>query len=135
MRILLDSLDNGVTANFMPHFWMFLLHALTLAGHEVLLIDGNTQPMSDTEIVRFVLARGIGLVGIGAMTRIDREGLPGSRRHSRRWSAGSDGWTARHRGTRGSPGARGGPRRGDAMGAGGVRSQPLAAGGDERVDA
>src|SRR5579864_7538244 len=54
----------------MPHLWMFLLQALTPAGHEVLLIDGNTQPMSDVEIVRFVLAKGIGLVGIGAMTRM-----------------------------------------------------------------
>src|SRR5579864_4558333 len=54
----------------MPHLWMFLLQALTPAGHEVLLIDGNTQPMSDAKIVRFVLAEGIGLVGIGAMTRM-----------------------------------------------------------------
>jgi radical SAM superfamily enzyme YgiQ (UPF0313 family) len=70
MRILLYNPDNGVTANFMPHLWMFLLQALTPAGHEVLLIDGNTQPMTDAEIVRFVLAKGIGLVGIGAMTRM-----------------------------------------------------------------
>jgi radical SAM superfamily enzyme YgiQ (UPF0313 family) len=70
MRILLYNPDNGVTANFMPHLWMFLLQALTPAAHEVLLIDGNTQPMSDAEIVRFVLAKGIGLVGIGAMTRM-----------------------------------------------------------------
>ena len=39
MRILLYSPDNGVTRNFMPHLWMFLLHALTPPGHEVLLID------------------------------------------------------------------------------------------------
>src|SRR5579863_8537666 len=70
MRILLYNPDNGVTANFMPHLWMFLLQALTPAGHEVLLIDGNTQPMSDADVVRFVLAQGIGLVGIGAMTRM-----------------------------------------------------------------
>ncbi|HLY15891.1 MAG TPA: radical SAM protein [Bryobacteraceae bacterium] len=70
MRILLYNPDNGVTANFMPHLWMFLLQALTPPGHEVLLIDGNTQPMSDAEIVRFALAKGIGLVGIGAMTRM-----------------------------------------------------------------
>jgi hypothetical protein len=70
MRILLYNPDNGVSANFMPHLWMFVLQALTPAGHEVLLIDGNTQPMSDAEIVRFVLAKGIGLVGIGAMTRM-----------------------------------------------------------------
>src|SRR5580658_3506593 len=70
MRILLYNPDNGVTANFMPHLWMFLLQALTPAGHEVLLIDGNTQPMTDAEIVRFARAKGIGLVGIGAMTRM-----------------------------------------------------------------
>src|SRR5271169_500514 len=70
VRILLYNPDNGVTANFMPHLWMFLLQALTPAEHEVLLIDGNTQPMTDAEIVDFVLAKGIGLVGIGAMTRM-----------------------------------------------------------------
>src|SRR5450755_767337 len=70
MRILLYNPDNGVTANFMPHLWMFLLQALTPAEHEVLLIDGNTQPMTDAEIVQFAIARGIGLVGIGAMTRM-----------------------------------------------------------------
>src|SRR6202046_1617384 len=70
MRILLYNPDNGVTANFMPHLWMFPLQALTPPGHEVLLIDGNTQPMTDAEIVRFVLAKRIGLVGIGAMTRM-----------------------------------------------------------------
>ncbi len=70
MRILLYNPDNGVTKNFMPHLWMFLLQALTPAGHEVVLIDGNTQPMSETELVQFVLDRKIGLVGIGAMTRM-----------------------------------------------------------------
>ncbi len=70
MRILLYNPDNGVTANFMPHLWMFLLQSLTPSGHDVLLIDGNTQPMTDEEIVRFVLANNIGLVGIGAMTRM-----------------------------------------------------------------
>ncbi len=29
MRILLYSPDNGVTRNFMPHLWMFLLQSLT----------------------------------------------------------------------------------------------------------
>jgi len=70
MKILLYNPDNGVTRNFMPHLWMFLLQALTPPGHEVLLIDGNTQPMSDADLVRFVLDRDIGLVGIGAMTRM-----------------------------------------------------------------
>jgi len=54
----------------MPHLWMFLLQALTPPEHEVLLIDGNAQPMTDSELVRFVLDEGIRLVGIGAMTRM-----------------------------------------------------------------
>lgn len=70
MRILLYNPDNGVTQTFMPHLWMFLLQALTPPGHEVVLIDGNTQPISDAELVQFVLDERIGLVGIGAMTRM-----------------------------------------------------------------
>ena len=70
MRILLYNPDNGVTRNFMPHLWMFLLQALTPAGHEVLLVDGNAQPMDEAAIARFVREQKIGLVGIGAMTRM-----------------------------------------------------------------
>ena len=62
--------DNGVTRNFMPHLWMFLLQALTPPSHEVVLIDGNAQPMNEDGIVRFVRAENIRLVGIGAMTRM-----------------------------------------------------------------
>src|SRR5271157_1802225 len=70
MRILLYNPDNGVTRNFMPHLWMFLLQALTPPGHEVILIDGNAQPMDEAGISRFVQEQNIGLVGIGAMTRM-----------------------------------------------------------------
>jgi radical SAM superfamily enzyme YgiQ (UPF0313 family) len=70
MRILLYNPDNGVTRNFMPHLWMFLLRSLTPSGHEVLLIDGNAQPMDEAGIARFVREQNIGLVGIGAMTRM-----------------------------------------------------------------
>jgi radical SAM superfamily enzyme YgiQ (UPF0313 family) len=70
VKILLYSPDNGVTRNFMPHLWMFLLQALTPPGHEVLLIDGNAQPMDEGGIARFVREQNIGLVGIGAMTRM-----------------------------------------------------------------
>src|SRR5215813_7118824 len=70
MRILLYNPDNGVTRNFMPHLWMFLLQALTPPEHEVLLIDGNAQPMDETQIAQFVRDQNIGLVGIGAMTRM-----------------------------------------------------------------
>src|SRR3989441_11973357 len=70
MRILLYNPDNGVTRNFMPHLWMFLLQSLTPEGHEVVLIDGNAQPMDETGIARYVREHDIGLVGIGAMTRM-----------------------------------------------------------------
>src|SRR6266581_2107059 len=70
MRILLYNPDNGVTRNFMPHLWMFLLKALTPPGHEVVLVDGNAKPMSERQLVRVVREQEIGLVGIGAMTRM-----------------------------------------------------------------
>src|ERR1700716_2935283 len=70
MKILLYNPDNGVTRNFMPHLWMFLLQALTPPGHEVLLIDGNAQPMDEDQIAQYVRDQNIGLVGIGAMTRM-----------------------------------------------------------------
>src|SRR6204780_5489218 len=70
MRILLYNPDNGVTRNFMPHLWMFLLKSLPPPGHEVLLIDGNAQPMDELQIAKYVRDEKIGLVGIGAMTRM-----------------------------------------------------------------
>jgi radical SAM superfamily enzyme YgiQ (UPF0313 family) len=70
MRILLYNPDNGVTRNFMPHLWMFLLQSLTPKGHEVLLIDGNAQPLDEAGISQYVIEHDIGLVGIGAMTRM-----------------------------------------------------------------
>ena len=53
MRILLYNPDNGVTRNFMPHLWMFLLQTLTPEGHEVLLVDGNAKTMTDAELVAY----------------------------------------------------------------------------------
>src|SRR5437899_6936880 len=70
MKILLYNPDNGVTRNFMPHLWMFLLQALTPPGHEVVLIDGNAQPMDEESIAQYVREQNVGLVGIGAMTRM-----------------------------------------------------------------
>jgi radical SAM superfamily enzyme YgiQ (UPF0313 family) len=70
MRILLYNPDNGVTRNFMPHLWMFLLKSLTPPEHEVLLIDGNAKPMNEQQLVRFARQQQIDLVGIGAMTRM-----------------------------------------------------------------
>jgi len=54
----------------MPHLWMFLLQSLTPAGHEVLLIDGNARALNEEDLVRFVREQNVGLVGIGAMTRM-----------------------------------------------------------------
>jgi radical SAM superfamily enzyme YgiQ (UPF0313 family) len=70
MRILLYSPDNGVTRNFMPHLWMFLLKTLTPPGHEVLLIDGNARPIDEAAMTRLVQEEQIELVGIGGMTRM-----------------------------------------------------------------
>src|SRR5271157_571263 len=70
LKILLYNPDNGVTRNFMPHLWMFLLQSLTPTGHEVVLIDGNAQPMDEAGIARYVIEQKIDLVGIGAMTRM-----------------------------------------------------------------
>ncbi len=70
MKILLYNPDNGVTRNFMPHLWMFLLQALTPPEHEVVLIDGNAQAMDEAQLVEYVQREQVGLVGIGAMTRM-----------------------------------------------------------------
>lgn len=70
MKILLYNPDNGITRNFMPHLWMFLLQSLTPAEHEVVLIDGNAKAMTRPELVQFCKDEGIGLVGIGSMTRM-----------------------------------------------------------------
>src|ERR1700756_3498045 len=70
MKILLYNPDNGVTRNFMPHLWMFLLQAITPPGHEVTLIDANAKAMSEEEIVALKKEQKIELVGIGAMTRM-----------------------------------------------------------------
>ena len=70
MKILLHNPDNGITGNFMPHLWMFLLQSLTPPQHDVILLDGNAKPMTDDELVQFVKDNSIDLVGIGAMTRM-----------------------------------------------------------------
>src|ERR1041384_4645320 len=70
MKILLYNPDNGVTRNFMPHLWMFLLQSLTPPGHKVFLIDGNAQPVTESLLVEFIRVHDIKLVGIGAMTRM-----------------------------------------------------------------
>src|SRR6187549_3509334 len=51
LKILLYNPDNGVTRNFMPHLWMFLLQSITPPGHEVLLVDGNAHAMNEEELV------------------------------------------------------------------------------------
>ena len=73
MNILLYNPDNEITNNFMPHLWMFLLKSLTPPGHEVFLVDGNAQRLSASDLTRYVKENRIGLVGIGAMTRMIRK--------------------------------------------------------------
>jgi hypothetical protein len=70
---------------------MFLLKSLTPPNHEVLLIDGNTQPMSDAGLVLYGIEIKITLVGIGAMTRMIAKwgGAPGN--HSPRLELDLDG--------------------------------------------
>ena len=70
MKVLLYNPDNGVTRNFMPHLWMFLLQSLTPKQHEVLMVDGNAKAMTPDELVAYCKSEDIGLVGIGAMTRM-----------------------------------------------------------------
>jgi radical SAM superfamily enzyme YgiQ (UPF0313 family) len=70
MKILLYNPDNGVSSNSMPHLWMFLLKSITPPEHEVLLQDENARPMTDGELVGFAKEQDVGLVGIGAMTRM-----------------------------------------------------------------
>jgi radical SAM superfamily enzyme YgiQ (UPF0313 family) len=73
MNILLYNPDNEITNNFMPHLWMFLLKSLTPPGHQVFLIDGNARRMTSQELVEYIRQNQIGLVGIGAMTRMIRK--------------------------------------------------------------
>src|SRR6202167_675760 len=73
MNILLYNPDNEITNNFMPHLWMFLLKSLTPPSHTVFLIDGNARRMSSQYLVDYVRENQIGLVGIGAMTRMIRK--------------------------------------------------------------
>jgi len=70
LNILLYCPDNGVTKNFMPHLWMFLLQSLTPPEHKVFLVDGNAQPMTEAELGDYIRANNIELAGIGAMTRM-----------------------------------------------------------------
>src|SRR5260370_30362998 len=46
------------------------MKSITLPGQEVYLIVGNAHPMNEKSIARFVQKKEIGLVGIGAMTRM-----------------------------------------------------------------
>lgn len=70
INILLYNPDNEVTNNFMPHLWMFLLRSLTPSEHRVFLLDGNARRMNEQQLVEYARENQIGLVGIGAMTRM-----------------------------------------------------------------
>jgi radical SAM superfamily enzyme YgiQ (UPF0313 family) len=54
----------------MPHLWMFLLKSLTPSEHQVFLLDGNAHRMNERQLVEYVRKNQIGMVGIGAMTRM-----------------------------------------------------------------
>jgi radical SAM superfamily enzyme YgiQ (UPF0313 family) len=54
----------------MPHLWMFLLKSLTPSEHRVFLLDGNAHRMNERQLVEYARENQIGLVGIGAMTRM-----------------------------------------------------------------
>jgi len=54
----------------MPHLWMFLLKSLTPSEHQVFLLDGNARRMNEQQLVEYIQKNQIGLVGIGAMTRM-----------------------------------------------------------------
>ena len=111
MNILLYNPDNEVTNNFMPHLWMFLLQSLTPPRHQVFLVDGNAQRMSEAELVAYVRKNRVELVGIGAMTRmaakvksgtepVNSHSLPNGRRGARGRRSGGHGRSPRHRGSR-----------------------------------
>ncbi len=70
MNILLYSPDNGVTRNYMPHLWMFLLQSLTPPEHPVHLVDANATPLSEDGFAAYIRVHDIRLVGIGFMTRM-----------------------------------------------------------------
>ena len=92
MKILLYNPDNGVTRNFMPHLWMFLLRALTPPGHEVLMIDGNAKPMDEQQLVRFIKEQ-------NGHRRHDQDGgqsLSGRGRNSGGRGAGGNGRSTRN---------------------------------------
>jgi radical SAM superfamily enzyme YgiQ (UPF0313 family) len=69
MHILLYVPDNHVTRNFLPQLWPFLLRQLTPAPHRVTIIDGNAMRLSVHELVKFIAANNVDLLGMGFMTR------------------------------------------------------------------
>ena len=104
MNILLYNPDNEITNNFMPHLWMFLLKSLTPPGHQVFLVDGNAQRLNKTELVQYLKKHQIGLVGIGAMTRMVRKAYADGGCCARRRCPRRNGGATRHRGARRSAG-------------------------------
>jgi radical SAM superfamily enzyme YgiQ (UPF0313 family) len=70
VHILLHVPDNQIANNFVPQLWPFLLKNLTPAEHQVTIIDGNVVHWSEREIVQFVRANRVDLVGMGFMTRM-----------------------------------------------------------------
>ncbi len=70
MKIFLYNPDDGLSYNFIPHLWMFLLKELASDDNDVIVADRKIQKMGEKEIAEFVLDNNFDLVGIGAMTRM-----------------------------------------------------------------
>jgi radical SAM superfamily enzyme YgiQ (UPF0313 family) len=70
MRILLYVPDNQVTNNFIPQLWPFVLKRHTPAAHQVTIVDGNTQHLTEQELTQYIRVNDIELVGMGFMTRM-----------------------------------------------------------------
>ncbi|MBK7933507.1 MAG: hypothetical protein IPK01_08365 [Acidobacteria bacterium] len=83
MKILLYNPDNGITRNFMPHPWMFLLQSLTPPEHAASRIDGNAKAVTRPALVQVCKDKDIGLIVIGAMTTNGRTCVPRRRRTPR----------------------------------------------------
>jgi len=79
MRILLYNPDNGVTRNFHAPSLDVLLQSLTPDGHEVVLIDGNAQPMDEAGIAPFCARTKYRTCRDRRDDPHDRQGLPHGR--------------------------------------------------------
>jgi hypothetical protein len=57
MKILLHNPDNGITGNFMPLLWMFLLQVRTPPPHEVILLEQAWTDSYDPAATRRAMSK------------------------------------------------------------------------------